>query len=181
MSSALREWNWGDLGFDTAKKLWFVDLHDYKGSVKLFLAKNITLKDGPGIQYQWPDKGPREFWHVRERFFVNEVRSIGYDEEGTLVVEFLKVETGGDGIPQNYSYLTYAYSLRTSRGFVEFYDSSNKLLKTVHEKWIFVEDLARKTVGEYPMIRLRVEREHVKEILMTKNAIIIRGILTPEP
>jgi hypothetical protein len=181
MSSALGPWTWGDLGFDTAKKLWFVDLHDYKGSVKLFLARKITLKDGPGIQYQWPDKGPREFWHVRERFFVNEVRSIGYDEDGTLVVEFVKVEAAKDEVPQNYSYLTYAYSLHTSRGFVEFYDSNDKLLKTIHEKWILVEDLTRVTTGEYPMIRLRAEREHVKEIVISKNAIIIRGILTPDP
>lgn len=100
MSSPLGPWTWGDLGFDTAKKLWFVDLHDYKGSVKMFLARDIVLKDGPGIQYEWPDKGPREFWHVRERFYANEVRSIGYDESGTLVVEFVKVEALDEEVPR---------------------------------------------------------------------------------
>jgi hypothetical protein len=171
----------GDLGFDTAKKLWFVDLHDYKGSVKMFLARDIVLKDGPGIQYEWPDKGPREFWHVRERFYANEVRSIGYDESGTLVVEFVKVEALDEEVPPSYSYLIYAYSLRTSRGFVEFYDSNNKLLKAIREKWILVEDLTRKTVGEYPAIRLRVEREDIRKIVITKSAIVLRGNLSTEP
>lgn len=178
MSSAGRQWTWGDLGFDIAKKLWFVDLQDYKGSVKLFPAKNVILKDGAGIQYQWPDKGPREFWHIRERFYVNEVKSIGYDEDGVLVVEFLKVEAVDEEVPQDFSYLIYAYSLRTSRGFVEFYDSNNKVLKAIHEKWILVEDLTRRTVGEFPAIRLRVESKDIKKIVVTKTAIILRGNLS---
>lgn len=172
------QWYWGDLGFDTAKKLWFVDLHDYKGSVNLLLAHNVVLKNGPGVQYQWPNKAPREFWHIRERFFVNEVRSIGYDDDGTLVVEFVKVETSSEKVPEDYSYLTYAYSLRTSRGTVEFYDASGAMLKAIRERWIFVEDLTRKTTGVYPMIRLRVERDDIKSIIVTKTTIALLGKLS---
>lgn len=64
---------------------------------------------------------------------------------------------------------------------MEFYDSNNKLLKAIREKWILVEDLTRKTVGEYPAIRLRVEREDIRKIVITKTAIVLRGNLSTEP
>ena len=175
MSSPSEPWSWADVGFDTAKKLWFVRLNNHKGMVQIFIAKNIILKNGYGVQYQWPDEGPRDGWHVRERIYANEVKSIEYDADGNLVVDSVRVEAMNEDIPQNYSYICYAYSLKTSRGFVEFYDANNKLLKKINEKWIIVEDLNRKTIGEFPQIRIRVERENIRKILVTKSAVIIEG------
>ena len=168
-------WLWANVGFDTIKKLWFVDLHNHGGTLQTYIAKNVILKDGYGVQYQWQNRGQHAFWHVRERIFASDVRSIGYDDRGNLVVESIRVESLDEEIPEDYAYLCYAFSLRTSRGFVEFYDCNSKLIKKINEKWIVVEDLTRKTIGEYPNIRFRVEREDVKKIIMTKTALILMG------
>jgi len=167
-------WYWADVGFDTTKKLWFVSLFDHKGTVRSFIAKNIILKNGYGTQYEWPEK-ERAFWHVRERLFAADVRSIDYDKEGNLIVESIRVEQREEEIPQNYSYVTYAYSLKTSKGFVEFYDANDRMLKRINEKWITVEDLTRRTIGEYPHIRIRAEKSDIRKILVTKTMIIIEG------
>ena len=75
-------WHWADVGFDTTKKLWFVTLPNNKGTVQTYLARNIILKNGYGAQYHWPDgRGQRDFWHVRERIFANDVKSINCDDE----------------------------------------------------------------------------------------------------
>ena len=168
-------WYWADVGFDTTKKLWFVRLNNHKGMVQIYLAKSIVLKNGYGVQYQWPDGGPRDIWHVRERIYSSDVKSINYDESGNLVVDSVKVESLQEEVPQDYSYITYAYSLQTSRGFVEFYDKNGKMLKRINERWILVEDINRTTIGEFPKIRLRIERDNVRKILVTKTAIIITG------
>jgi hypothetical protein len=42
-------------------------------------------------------------------------------------------------------------------------------------RWIIVEDLRRVTVGEFPKIRMKVEKEDVKEIVITKTTAIIIG------
>jgi len=175
VASPPEPWSWADVGFDTAKKLWFVRLNNHKGMVQIFIAKSIILKNGYAVQYQWPDEGPREGWHVRERIYATEVKSIEYDSNGNLIVDSVRIEALDEETPQNFSYLCYAYSLKTSRGFVEFYDATNKLLKKINEKWIIVENLNRKTIGEFPHIRLRVERENIKKILITKSAVIIEG------
>lgn len=174
MSSPSLPWLWADIGFDTAKKLWFVNLFNYGGGTQSFVARNIIMKNGYGAQYQWPD-GPNAIWHVRERVFAADVKTINYDEKGNLVVDSVRVEAVEDEIPQDYAYLTYAYSLKTSKGFVEFYSANNKLLWRINEKWIIVEDLNRKTLGEYPHIRIRVEKTDIRKIVATKTAIIIQG------
>lgn len=172
--SSVPPWLWADVGFDTTKKLWFVNLFDHKGTVRSFIAKNIILKDGYGIQYEWPEK-ERAHWHVRERLFAADVRSIDYDQKGNLIVESIRVEEPEAEIPQDYSYLAYAYSLRTSRGFVEFYDKNDIVLKRINEKWIVVEGLTRRTIGEYPYIRIRVEKSAIQRVVVTKTMIIIQG------
>jgi hypothetical protein len=168
-------WLWANLGFDTTKKLWFVDLHNHKGTVQTYIAKNVILKDGYGTQYQWANRGPHAFWHVRERFFASDVKHINYDDSGNLVVESIRIESLSEEIPAGYSYLCYAFSRKTSRGFLEFFDADNRLLKRVNEMWIIVEDVTRKTIGEYPNIRIRVERESIRKIIFTKTAAIIMG------
>ena len=175
MFSTASPWLWANVGFDTTKKLWFVDLHNHGGTIQTYIAKNVILKDGYGVQYQWQNRGQHAFWHVRERIFASDVRSIEYDQSGNLVVESIPVEALEEETPANYSYLCYAFSLKTSRAFVEFYDMNHELLKKINEKWLVVEDVTRKTVGEYPNIRFRVEREDIKRIVVTKTALILMG------
>lgn len=167
-------WIWADVGFDTNKKLWFLNLFNNKGLTQQYLTRNIILKNGNGIQYQWADNRG-DYWHIRERIYAADVRSVTYDKDGNLIVESIKVEAPDELVPENYAYLTYAYSLKTSKGYVEFFDKNGKLLRTINERWIVVEGLDRKTVGEYPHIRLRVERENVKKIIVTKTAAVISG------
>ena len=175
MSSPAGQWLWADIGFDTAKKLWFVNLFNFSGSTQSFVARNIIMRNGYGAQYQWPDPGPNGIWHVRERIFADDVKTIEYDEKGNLVVDSIRVESVEDQIPDDYAYLTYAYSLKTSRGFVEFYNANDKPVWRINEKWILVEDLNRKTIGEYPHIRIRIEKADVHRIIVTKTTIIIQG------
>ena len=175
MSSSAGQWLWADVGFDTAKKLWFVNLFNFGGLTQSFVARNIIMRNGYGAQYQWSDQGPNGIWHVRERIFAGDVKTIEYDEKGSLVIDSVRVESVEDQIPDDYAYLTYAYSLKTSRGFVEFYNANNKPAWRINEKWIIVEDLNRKTIGEYPHIRIRVEKTDIRKITVTKTAIIIQG------
>jgi len=175
LSSPAGQWLWADIGFDTAKKLWFVNLFNFSGSTQSFVARNIIMRNGYGAQYQWPDPGPNGIWHVRERIFADDVKTIEYDEKGNLVVDSIRVESVEDQIPDDYAYLTYAYSLKTSRGFVEFYNANDKPVWRINEKWILVEDLNRKTIGEYPHIRIRIEKADVHRIIVTKTTIIIQG------
>jgi len=175
MSSPAGHWLWADIGFDTAKKLWFVNLFNFGGLTQSFVARNIIMKNGYGAQYQWPDQGPNGIWHVRERIFASDVKTIEYDEKGNLVIDSVRVEAVEDVIPDDYAYLTYAYSLKTSRGFVEFYNANNKPVWRINERWILIEDLNRKTIGEYPHIRIRVEKADVRKITVTKTAIMIQG------
>ena len=174
MSSPPNPWLWADVGFDTTKKLWFLNLLNNKGTTQTYIARNIILKNGNGVQYQWADNRG-DFWHIRERIYAADVRSITYDKDGNLVVDSIDIEAPDELIPDNYAYLTYAYSLKTSRGFVEFFDKDGKLLRRINERWIIVEGLDRKTTGEYPRIRLRVERADVKKIVVTRTAAIITG------
>jgi len=61
------------------------------------------------------------------------VKTIEYDEKGNLV-DSIRVESVEDQISDGYTYLTYAYSLKTSRGFVWFYNASNNLVWRINEK-----------------------------------------------
>lgn len=135
-------WRWGNIGFDTRKKLWFVDLYNGNGMVKFHYARNVIVKNGCGVQYQWNNRGEPIFWHVRERFFSDEVKSISYDQKGNLIIECsAHAPPPDEGLPSDYSYVAYAYSLKTSKGYIEFYDRRDKLIKTIRDRWILVEDL----------------------------------------
>jgi len=175
MFSTPSPWLWANVGFDTMKKLWFVELYNHSGNTQTYIARNVILNDGYGVQYQWQNRGQHAFWHVRERIFASDVRRISYDESGNLVIESVRIEGVDEETPAHYSHLCYAFSLKTSRGFVEFFDANNKLLKKINEKWLVVEGLTRKTIGEYPNIRFRVEREDIKKIVVTKTALILMG------
>jgi hypothetical protein len=159
------KWVWADIGYHPRRKIWFVDLHNEQGSVQIFYANSIIIDRVPSIQYQWSETG-RIFWHVRD---------IEFDDEGNLVVHSLSIMMQKEKIPSSYSYLAYAFSLQTSKGFVEFYDKNNELLTTLTHKWIVIEDLERRTIGKYPNIRITAKKTDIKEIIATKSTIIIIG------
>ncbi len=177
-------WEFADLGFDTGKKLWFVQFYDETNkSVGSYFARTITINKGSAAQYQWKDTQGRPFWHVRERFFADDVEGFSVDPSGNVAVTFKDAPQREAGaVPEDFAYLTYAYHLsnkednqRAPMGFVEFYSSGGDLLGRINNRWIIVEDVGRKTTGEYPKIRLRMERKDVKNIVVTKTAIILQG------
>lgn len=181
-------WEFGDVGFDTDKKLWFVQLtNEVNQNVGTYMAKNVVMKRGRGTQYEWKDAQGRAYWHVRERFFAREIESIAVDPSGTRVtVTFNEAATEGeeDEAPKDFSYLLYAFHLfnkdlakgnRAPLGFVEFFSAEGELIRRLNNKWIIVEDVDRKSVGEYPKIRLRIEKKDIDKILSTRTAIVIQG------
>lgn len=181
-------WEFGDLGFDTDKKLWFVQVtNETNQNVGTYMAKNVSLKGGRAAQYEWKDAQGRAYWHVRERFFTHEIDTIGVDPSGAkLTVSFNDSTTEGDNeeAPKEFAYLLYAFHLfnkeavkgnRAPLGFVEFYGANGELIRRLNNRWIIVEDIDRKSVGEYPKIRLRIEGKDVERIITTRTALVIQG------
>jgi len=183
-------WEFADIGFDTQKKLWFVQLFDsVNANVGFYTAKNIIMMGGCAIQYQWKDMQGRPFWHVRERFLASEVEGFHIDMRGNLVVNFKKnngAETAdAEDVPSMYSFLQYAYHLTSKEtpaasdmapmGFVEFCNENGTVLKRLNNKWIIVEDANRKTVGEFPKVRIRIDFKDITRIVVTRSAVVITG------
>lgn len=181
-------WEMGDVGFDTDKRLWFVQLYnELNQSVGTYMAKSIVLKSGNAAQYEWKDAQGRAFWHVRERFFADEIDSIGIDPLGVKLTLTFKNDVVRSEVkepPTDYSYLLYAFHLinkdqavgnKPPLGFVEFYDARGELVRRMNNKWVIIEGVDRKSVGEYPKIRLRVERSDVGQIISSQTVLIIQG------
>ncbi len=178
-------WEFADIGFDTGKKLWFVQLFDsVNQNVGFYTAKNVLVNGGCGIQYQWKDMQGRAFWHVRERFQSSEVEGLHIDMKGNLVINFKKVHGEDDGhVPKNFAYLQYAYHLTTKEtpqsvdrspmGFVEFVDQKGEVIARLNNRWIIVEDVIRRTTGELPKIRIRVDRKDIGSIIDSRSSVII--------
>lgn len=177
----LPSWEWADLGFNTKSKLWFLDLFNFSGLVGTYHAVNIISKNGSAVQYQWPQRGGRPMWHVRERYSAQDISKISYDEQGTLVVERSLEATTREQAPEAFDSITYAYSLSTSRGFVEFRDADDVVVKRIDNRWIAVENLTHRTVGTYPNIRLTAKRKDIDSILVTNTCIVIEGKSSPQP
>ena len=173
-----------DLGFDTEKRLWFIQFYNETNqSVGTYFANDVVLDRGRAMQYQWKDSQGSPFWHVRERFFATEIVNFSLDPAGgrmTLVFEDDEEDEGAK-IPPEFAYLLYAYHLsskdtgRAPMGFVEFYDADSVLLRRFENRWIIIEGLRRRTFGEFPNIRIRAERVDVGTIMSTQTAIIIQG------
>ncbi|MDG6926067.1 MAG: hypothetical protein JRN09_05895 [Nitrososphaerota archaeon] len=183
-NASMQFWEFADLGFDTGKKLWFIQFYDETNKgVGSYFANTITMTRGSAAQYQWKDTQGRAFWHVRERFFASEVEGFSVDPSGSITVTFKPTpDAEAAAVPQDFAYLTYAYHLakkeenqKAPMGFVEFYSSNGDLLRRINNRWIIIEDVGRKTTGEYPKIRLRMERKDVKNIVVTRTAIILQG------
>ena len=174
-------WEFADLGFDTSKKIWFLQLSDTRNrNVGMYYAREVVLNGGSGIQYQWKDTQDNTFWHVRERFFSDELDGFTLDSRAHLTINFRGEKPSTESIPENYAYLQYAYHLfpdkgPAPKGFVEFCNERGQVVRTLDNKWIVVEDLCRKTTGELPKIRLRVQKRDISHVVVTKSTVIIVG------
>jgi hypothetical protein len=173
--AAVNPWVWGNIGFNMVKNRWFVDLRNHQGTVQVYSTASLLLRGGCGIQYQWPTQDSRSAWHVRERIFANDIETFHYEKDGLLVGQGRSSEAYNAYVPNDYFYLCYAFSNATSRGFVEFYDERDTLIAQLKNKWLILEDVARRTVGQFPKIRFRIERCDVAEILLSRTAMIIIG------
>ena len=92
--------------------MWFLELFNHSGLIEAYQASDIILKSGSAVQYQWPQKGERPMWHVRERLSARAVTDIEYDEEeGTLVVQSAVKAAPREEVPEHFDSITYAYSL----------------------------------------------------------------------
>jgi len=183
-------WEFADLGFDTGKNLWFIQFYNGTNeNVGTYFAKSLSLDGGRAAQYQWKDAQGGPFWHVRERFFATEIEKFSVDPAGGTIKLNFRYEGAEDDktIPSEFAYILYAFHLsskdggRAPMGFVEFYDSRGGLIRRVDNRWIIIEGLHRKTSGEFPEIRLRVEGKDVGEITVTRTAIVIQGKPPAEP
>ena len=184
-------WEFGDIGFDTEKKLWFVQLYnDVNQNVGTHMGRRVVIKHGRAAQYEWKDGQGRAFWHVRERFFADEIESISLDAGAeVLTVVFRENPERNDevSIPEEYAYILYAFHLSSKEmakgnkpplGFLEFYTANDKLLKRLNNRWILIEDLDRRSVGEYPSIRLRIDKKDVDRIITTRTSVVVQGKTT---
>jgi hypothetical protein len=86
--------------------------------------------------------------------------------------------------PEDFAYILYAFHLanrdiakgnKPPLGFVEFFDAKGELLRRLNNRWIVIEDVDRKSVGEYPKIRLRIEKKDIENIIATRSTVIIQG------
>jgi hypothetical protein len=177
-------WEFGDIGFDTARLLWFIQLSDKTNQiVSSRHARNIVASGGLASQYQWKDYEGRPFWHIRERFFSHDVKSISDTPDGAIHIEFCDAIANDEEIPNEFSYVLYAYHLKNKDasdssapfGFVDFFDSDDRLLCRIDKRWIILEGVARATYGEYPSIRIRVEHDDISNLLVTSSCIVLQG------
>ncbi len=169
------DWLWALIGFDTVQHRWFVDLRDGTGTVHVCVAEHLVIRKTCSSQYQWAEQNGRVAWHIRELLLSPDDTVIRYEGPDTLVIESTGAPRGQTRVPEHYSYLCYAFSRRTSRGFLEFYDDNDALLSKVGDIWLALEDVTRHSVGQYPNLRFRVEKEDVKEIVLTGTAAIVVG------
>jgi hypothetical protein len=168
-------WYFGDVGFSPRAKLWFLQLFDYSGMPEMYQSREVIIKTGTGVQYQWPQRGPKPMWHIRERIFPEALERVGYDDQGNLVIQQAKAARNDESVPDDYDSITYAYSLSTAKGFLEFRDEKDAVIKRIDDRWIAVENLSHRTSGTYPSIRLRAERKDIGDILVTATCIVVRG------
>jgi hypothetical protein len=184
--SAQKFWEFADLGFDTGKKLWFVQFYNAGNeNVGTYFARTVVISKGWAAQYQWKDAKGGPFWHVRERFYASEIERLSMDPGGgTLTIVFK--EDGADEpqvtVPTDFAYLLYAYHLtskdagRAPMGFVEFFGPDGSSLGRVDNRWIIIEGVERRTSGDYPSVRIRVERKDIGTITVSGTTIIVKGM-----
>ena len=92
-SSSQKFWEFADLGFDTGKKLWFVQFYNgVNENVGTYFARSVDITGGWAAQYQWKDAKGAPFWHVRERFYATEIERLSIDPGGGTITLVFKEE-----------------------------------------------------------------------------------------
>jgi len=169
-------WDYAFLGFDTQKRLWFIDYFGPRNeNMGVQFGKNIIIKNGHGFQYQWSDEDRTgKFWHIREVILAQHVKQIYIDDNDNIIIEFKELNSN-DKVPDKFSFIRYAYHLGNGLGFVEFYDESNNKIHVINNKFIIVENLNHKTVGVYPKIRFHADRNDIDQVIVTNFVCIIKG------
>jgi len=180
-----RFWEFADLGFDTGKKLWFIQFYNAANvNVGTYFARTVNITRGRAAQYQWKDAKGAIFWHVRERFYATEIEKLAIDPANAVItIVFKAEETDGAErmVPVGFAYLLYAYHLtsketgRAPMGFIDFYDASGSVVGRVDNRWIIIEGVDRKTTGEYPTVRIRIDGNDVGKIMVSQTAVVIQG------
>jgi hypothetical protein len=164
--------------------MWFVQLTDKANEiVHTRHGRSVKVCGGTVAQYQWKDTDGRVFWHVRERFFARDVKSIAETPAGEICIEFKSSrEAPAMAVPEHFEYIIYAYHLTdkaadaaSPMGFLEFFGKEGQSLQRIDNKWIFLEAATHSTDGTYPKIRMRVERSDLQDVLVTSSCVILRG------
>lgn len=177
-----------DVGFATDREAWMLEFHDGKGAqAGLLLGREITLKNCSSLQVSWRDPGqlpngqfnPTDFWHVRARILYEFVDRIELDRTGVLLVECRRateppVEQPAP-FPEGAVALEMAYSLSSSKGFVDVVDEHRKVLSTLKGRWLMTENLNMRTIGTYPGIRFRAEAKDVLGMVITGTTCTVVG------
>ena len=55
------------------------------------------------------------------------------------------------------------------------YSKEDQLLYRIDKKWIILEGATHSTTGEYPRIRMRIERVHLTDLVVTASCVVLRG------
>lgn len=177
-------WEFADLGYDTQKRLWFIQFYNASNeNVGTYFANTVDISGGRAAQYQWKDAKGAPFWHVRERFYATQIDRLSVDPGGGVITLLFKEEEEEEvtEAPSEFEYLLYAYHLtskgsgRAPMGFVEFYGADGSPVGRIENRWIIIERLKRRTFGEYPGVRIRAERRDVGSITVTGTSVVIKG------
>lgn len=187
MIKRIKFWEYAEIGYDTEKKAWFVQFFNDAGQSSAFhIVRNIFIESGNAIQYQWKDAEGRPLWHIRERFFPDEIEDIDIDvKTHDMTIRFKEdPDIVQETVKEEFAYLLYAYHLaniegrsenRAPMGFLELYDSNGARIRRFNNRWIVVEGARRRTVGEFPAIRIRIDRKDVGKIIVTNTVLIVQG------
>lgn len=173
-------WELADLGYETSKRLWFLQMTGPRNEpAGMIFARSVKIDGGLAHEYGWKDTRGSPGWHVRERFYNEDVQDVLTDgwRDGAfdnLTIRFAPRGKIQPPIPKEYNYVCYAYKLRTGKGFVEFFKDGKKI-QFIDDKLVIVEGIQRQTAGEIGDLRLKVPRESIAEIVMTESAVILRG------
>jgi hypothetical protein len=181
-------WEYADVGFDTGRKLWVLQFNDAKGNgAGNMPGRAIELRDITSFQAAWPDNGvlpdgsynPTNFWHIRQRILAEHVASVYLEGERVVVQGVRGQEADGEApyVPgEDVDAVQFAYSRSTSKGLVELVRADGSIKEErLQGRWIFTENLTMRTVGEFPNIRLRAQRDSLAGLVLTGTTCTIVG------
>jgi hypothetical protein len=181
----MQDWLFANIGFDTNVKVWFIDFIGQNGKLlSRIFGPEVVVVGGNAKQIEWYDEGEGPFYHIRERIYPDGLISIRQEASddpvhmpGKITITYKEItEEHDDGvptIPDTWETVRYAYDVKSSRGFAEFLDADGKLLCKITDRWILVEGLTRRTIGEFPNIRLEAKRQDVSRVVLTDTILVL--------